>query len=176
MAVTAGRYNRRQANGRAARAARRPYSAPHNGVRDVTAETSISRPRADRGRRDPLRRRLRRRHADRRRPLHRRQRHLRQRPRDAAELPGRDPRAGGDDRRACRRSRCTSPTTTSSRPGDAPNVLVAMNPAALKANLAEMPPGVHAARELRRVRRAQPREGRLRGQPARRRLARRRSA
>ena len=26
-------------------------------------------------------------------------------------------------------------------PGDAPNVLVAMNPAALKANLAEMPPG-----------------------------------
>ena len=26
-------------------------------------------------------------------------------------------------------------------PGDAPNVLVAMNPAALKANLAELPPG-----------------------------------
>ena len=32
-----------------------------------------------------------------------------------------------------------------------------MNPAALKANLAELPPGVDAARQLRRVRRAQPR-------------------
>ena len=38
-------------------------------------------------------------------------------------------------------------------PGDAPNVLVAMNPAALKANLAELPPGSHAARQRRRVRR-----------------------
>ena len=36
-----------------------------------------------------------------------------------------------------RPSRSTSPTTTSSRPGDAPNVLVAMNPAALKANLGD---------------------------------------
>ena len=42
-------------------------------------------------------------------------------------------------------------------PGDAPNVLVAMNPAALKANLAELPPGSHDPRQLRRVRRAQPR-------------------
>ena len=48
-------------------------------------------------------------------------------------------------------------------PGDAPNVLVAMNPAALKANLAR--PARRAStlhRQRRRVRRAQPRQGRLR--------------
>ena len=33
---------------------------------------------------------------------------------DAAELPGRDPRPPGHAARASRRSRCTSPTTTSS--------------------------------------------------------------
>ena len=60
---------------------------------------------------------------------------------DAAELPGRDPRAPGHAARASRRSRCTSPTTTSSPPGDSPDVLVAMNPAALKANLPDMKPG-----------------------------------
>ena len=60
-------------------------------------------------------------------------------------------------------------------PGDAPNVLVAMNPAALKANLAELPPGSTHPRQRRRVRRAQPHQGRLRRQPARRRLARRRT-
>ena len=38
----------------------------------------------------------------------------------------------GHAARASRRSRCTSPTTTSSPPGDAPDVLVAMNPAALQ--------------------------------------------
>ena len=42
---------------------------------------------------------------------------------------------------ASRPSRSTSRTTTSSRPGDAPNVLVAMNPAALKANLADLAKG-----------------------------------
>jgi 2-oxoglutarate ferredoxin oxidoreductase subunit alpha len=42
---------------------------------------------------------------------------------------------------ASRVSSCTSPTTTCSPPGDAPDVLVAMNPAALKANLADVPRG-----------------------------------
>ena len=51
------------------------------------------------------------------------------------ELPGRDPGARRAPSPACRRSRSTSPTTTSSRPGTSPNVLVAMNPAALKANI-----------------------------------------
>ena len=37
-------------------------------------------------------------------------------------------------------------------PGDAPNVLVAMNPAALKANLARPAAGVDAARQRRHVR------------------------
>ena len=57
-------------------------------------------------------------------------------------------------------------------PGDAPNVLVAMNPAALKANLRRAAAGLDHPGQLRRVRRAQPQQGRLRGQPARRRLAR----
>ena len=43
--------------------------------------------------------------------------------------------------RACRASSCTSPTTTSSRRATRPDVLVAMNPAALKANLADLPRG-----------------------------------
>ena len=42
---------------------------------------------------------------------------------------------------ACPRSSCTSPTTRVVTPGDAPTVLVAMNPAALKANLADLPRG-----------------------------------
>ena len=66
---------------------------------------------------------------------------LRQRPVDAPRTSRRrsaPPRARS---RASRRSRCTSPTTTSSRPGDSPDVLVAMNPAALKANLADIKKG-----------------------------------
>ena len=47
-------------------------------------------------------------------------------------------------------------------PGDAPDVLVAMNPAALQTNLRDLPHGRHADRQPRRVHRAQPREGRLR--------------
>ena len=58
-------------------------------------------------------------------------------------------------------------------PGDAPNVLVAMNPAALKANLADLPRRRGHHRQHRRVHQAQPGEGRLRRQPARGRLARR---
>ena len=58
-------------------------------------------------------------------------------------------------------------------PGDAPNVLVAMNPAALKTNIARPAEGRHAHRRRRRVHRPQPPEGRLRAEPARGRLARR---
>ena len=56
-------------------------------------------------------------------------------------------------------------------PGDAPDVLVAMNPAALKANLADLPARRRPRRQHRRVHQAQPDQGRLRGQPARGRLA-----
>ena len=49
-------------------------------------------------------------------------------------------------------------------PGDAPNVLVAMNPAALQQRAAPTRVGRHDHRQLRHVRGAQPRQGRLRGQ------------
>ena len=52
-------------------------------------------------------------------------------------------------------------------PGDAPDVLVAMNPAALKANLRDLPARRDDHRQHRRVLEAQPRQGRLRRQPAR---------
>ena len=48
-------------------------------------------------------------------------------------------------------------------PGDAPNVLVAMNPAALKANMADLPARRRHHRQHRRVHQAQPGQGRLRG-------------
>ncbi len=47
-------------------------------------------------------------------------------------------------------------------PGDAPNVLVAMNPAALKANLADLPRRRGHHRQHRRVHQAQPGQGRVR--------------
>ena len=47
-------------------------------------------------------------------------------------------------------------------PGDAPNVLVAMNPAALQAELGKLEPGGTADRQHRHLRRAQPGQGRLR--------------
>ena len=53
--------------------------------------------------------------------------------------------------------------------GDAPDVLVAMNPAALRANLGDLPVGRDDHRRHPRLHRAQPRQGRLRRQPARRR-------
>ncbi len=56
-------------------------------------------------------------------------------------------------------------------PGDSPNVLVAMNPAALKANVDLDGQGHRPHRQQRRLRRAQPGQGRLRRQPADRRLA-----
>ena len=58
-------------------------------------------------------------------------------------------------------------------PGDQPNVLVAMNPAALKTNLEGPAEGRRADRQHRRLQRAQPAEGGVRGEPARRRHARR---
>ena len=57
-------------------------------------------------------------------------------------------------------------------PGDAPNVLVAMNPAALKTNIKDLPQRRRPDRQHRRVHQAQPAEGRLRREPARGRLAR----
>ena len=86
-------------------------------------------------------------------------------------LPGRDPRPG--------RARCPGvsgfqlsfSSTEIHTPGDAPDVLVAMNPAALKANLGELPRGRRADRQRGRLHRPEPEEGRLRRQPADRRLA-----
>ena len=52
-------------------------------------------------------------------------------------------------------------------PGDAPTVLVAMNPAALKANLPRPAARRHRHRGHRRVHQAEPGQGRVRGQPGR---------
>ena len=82
---------------------------------------------------------------------------VRQRPVDDARLPGRDPRPSRHGQRRVAASRSTSATTTSPRPGDEPNVLVAMNPAALKADLGRLEPGGTADRQRGRVRRARPR-------------------
>ena len=57
-------------------------------------------------------------------------------------------------------------------PGDRPDVLVAMNPAALKANVGDLPAGGDADRQHRRVHQAQPDQGRLHELAAGRRLAR----
>ena len=58
-------------------------------------------------------------------------------------------------------------------PGDAPNVLVAMNPAALRSNIKDLPARQRSRGQHRRLHPRQPEEGRLRRQPARGRLARR---
>jgi 2-oxoglutarate ferredoxin oxidoreductase subunit alpha len=50
--------------------------------------------------------------------------------------------------------------------GDAPDVLVAMNPAALKTNVKALKPGRPDHRRQRRVHQAQPRKGEVRNQPA----------
>ena len=60
-----------------------------------------------------------------------------------------------------------------STPGDSPNVLVAMNPAALKANLRDMTPGSTLLINVDAFDTAQPRQGRLRVEPVARRFARR---
>ena len=85
--------------------------------------------------------------------VHQRRRARRQRPRDLPGLPGRDPRP----RRArCRASAASSSTSRPDEvftPGDAPDVLVAMNPAALKTNLADLQAERHADRQHRRLQR-----------------------
>ena len=58
-------------------------------------------------------------------------------------------------------------------PGDQPNVLVAMNPAALKVNIGDLAKGGTLIVEHGRVQRAEPPEGGVRVEPARGRLARR---
>ena len=58
-------------------------------------------------------------------------------------------------------------------PGDRPDVLVAMNPAALKTNLKDLVKGGTLIVNRDAFTDAEPREGRLRGEPARGRLARR---
>ncbi len=116
--------------------------------------------------------RLRRRHATRRRSLHRTVRRIRERPGNAAELPGRDPRAGRHGRgrlvvpgahlrprhrhagRRAERARRDEPGRAE---GEHERPLA----------------GQHAAHQRRRVRRAQPREGGLPVEPARGRFARR---
>ena len=97
--------------------------------------------RGKRAGRRPLRRRFGRRHAARRQPLRGGHRADRQRPGHAARLPGRDPRPGRARWPASPPSRSTSPRGTSSPRAASPNVLVAMNPAALKMNLPELERG-----------------------------------
>src|SRR3954462_4723319 len=90
--------------------------------------------------RHPARRRLRRRHAAHRQPVHQRDGVLRERPLDAAELPRRDPGADGNPAggqllpAALRRPRHHDA-------GRRPGRLVAMNPGALRPNLADLPGG-----------------------------------
>ena len=84
--------------------------------------------------------RLRRRHAADGHQVHRIHGARRQRPLHLPRLPGRDPRPG---RLARRRLRLPDPlrgATTSARPADQPDVLVAFNPAALRANVEDLRP------------------------------------
>ena len=60
-------------------------------------------------------------------------------------------------------------------PGDAPNVLVAMNPAALKANMGDVPRGAEIIVNTDEFTKRADGEGRLRAPPAGRRLAGRRT-
>ena len=118
----------------------------------------------------PVRRGLRRRHAAHRRPVHARDGVVRQRPVDAAQLPRRDPGAGRHPAgrlgvpAALRRPRHPDARRRAERAGgDEPGGAEGQHrrPAARR--------GPH--RQHRRVHQAQPGQGRLRGQPARGRLA-----
>ena len=94
----------------------------------------------------------------------------RQRHRDVPGFPRRDPRA----RRplaGVSGFQLHFSSTEIHTPGDAPDVLVVMNPAALKTNLKDLPTAARH-RQQRHVHRGEPQEGRLRGQPARGRHAR----
>ena len=96
---------------------------------------------AARSRDHPVRRRLRRRHAAHRRPVHPGVGGLRQRPRRRCRT--------SPPRSAPPRARCPGVSSFQVHfadhdiltPGDAPDVLVAMNPAALEANLGDLPKG-----------------------------------
>ena len=73
--------------------------------------------------------------------VHPDRRRVRQRHQHLPRLPGRDPRARPARCPACRASRSASAPRDIHTPGDAPDVLVAMNPAALKTNVGELPAG-----------------------------------
>ena len=154
-----------------------PAAPADDGVRGrvtTTRERDAGRP-GPRSGHDPVRRRLRRRDAAHRHPVHPDRRRLRQRHQHAARLPGRDPRAG---RLAAGRVRLPDQLlelATSTPRATQPDVLVAMNPAALKANLGDLPAGGALIVNEDAFTRAEPPEGRLRRQPAGRRLARRRT-
>ena len=109
--------------------------------------------RGARSRNDPLRRRLRRRHAARRPAVHQHLRRLRQRhqhlPRTSRPRSAR-PQGSLPGVSAFQVSFSSYDIYT---PGDQPDVLVAMNPAALKAHLADLPQGRHADRQQGRVQR-----------------------
>ena len=110
--------------------------------------------------RRPVRRGLRRRDAAHRRPVHRAP------PPSSATTsrPSRTSRPRSAPRPApstgSRRSRSSSPPPTSPRPGDHADVLVAMNPAALKADLDKVERGRHRDPQRGRLHPAQHREGR----------------
>ena len=117
-------------------------------------------------RRRPLRGRQRRRHAADRRPVHPVDRARRQRPRDLPGFPGRDPRAAGDDLRRLRlpdqfrldrdrHRRRPARRAGRDEPGRAEGEC---------RRVARRRPD---HRRRRRVHRAQPRQGRLRAEPAR---------
>ena len=77
-------------------------------------------------------------------------------------LPRRDPRPGRLAARRLAASRSASRSTDIHTPGDQPDVLVAMNPAALKTNIGDLPAGRRADRQQRRLHPAEPEQGGLR--------------
>ena len=126
-----------------------------------------------RPRHHPLRRRLRRRHAAGRHPVHAHVRRLRQRHQHAARTspPRSAPRPARWPASAASRSSFSSQRHLHAR-ATTPDVLVAMNPAALKTNLEDLPRGRHPDRQrATRSRAGNLEQGRLRSQPARGRLA-----
>ena len=106
---------------------------------DDTPRGPTARGRGARPRNDPFRRRLRRRHAADRHAVHRTVCRLRQRHQHGAGLFR--PRSARPPARcpACRGFQVSFSSLDIYTPGDQPDVLVAMNPAALKTNVAELP-------------------------------------
>ena len=116
---------------------------------------------AARSRRHPVRRRLRRRHAAHRRPVHPETAVFGN---DLSTLPNfpAEIRAPAGTLAGVSSFQLHFADHDILTPGDAPDVLVAMNPAALKANLTDLPAGRRPHRQHRRVHQAQPDQGRLR--------------